>query len=98
MSLESCLDDIAAFILNIDSESMVMIPEPEPEPNSESPVLSIDNRDEFIISCNFDPIYNNQRYIHRNQRIEVPPPYNEIPPPYNEVRVNYITEPPPPYE
>lgn len=89
MSLESCLDDIASFILNIDSESMVMIP--EPESNSESSVHSIDNRDDIIISCDFDPIHNDQRYTHRNQRIEVPPPYNEI---YND----YMTEPPPPYE
>ena len=92
MSLESCLDDIAAFILNINSESTEMIPEPDPEPNSESPILSIDNRDDVIISYDFDPIYNNnQRYTYRNQRIDVPPPYNEI---CND----YIDEPPPPYE
>ena len=89
MMLESCLDDIAAFILNINSESTEMIQEPEPEQNSESPILSIDNRDELIISCDFDPVYNNnQTYTHRNQRIEVPPPYNEI---CND----YMNEPPP---
>ena len=92
MMLESCIDDIAAFILNINSESTEMIPEPDTEQNSESPILSIDNRNDVIISCDFDPIYNNnQRYTHRNQRNEVPPPYNEI---YN-ISMN---EPPPPYE
>lgn len=83
MTLESCLDDIATFILNINSESTEMIQ--EPEPNTDLHVLNIDNLEEFIISCDFDPVYNHSNQIRLSS---APPPYTEEyidcnePPPY----------------